>query len=311
MNNKKNDIYVSVVTPCFNEEDSIESYFNRVVPICERLTNSFEIIIVDDGSKDNTWNKIVSLSKVDSRIKGVKLSRNFGKELALTAALKFSKGQRIFVIDADLQDPPELLEEMMKHLDDGFDVVYGKRKKRTGETHFKLITSHFFYRCINLFSDIYMPTDSGDFRLMTRQVVDQINSMHENNRYMKGIFTWVGFRQKALLYDREERVSGKTGWTYRNLISLALNAFTSFSIVPLRIAVALSIMLAFFSFLGVGYVIWGKITGFPVEGWSSTMVVILFISSLQMLVLGIIGEYVGRLFIESKKRPLYIVSETT
>ena len=311
INEKASTVYLSVVTPCFNEEENIQTYYNRVAPLCRMFADSFEIILVDDGSNDGTWSKITSISKADSHVKGVKLSRNFGKESALTAALVFSKGDRVFIIDADLQDPPELLGDMMECLDEGFDVVYGKRRKRAGETRFKLLTSYFFYRCLNVFSDVNMPTDTGDFRLMTRVVVEKVNSMSESNRYMKGIFTWVGFRQKALLYDRDERVMGKSGWPYRKLLSLAVNAFTSFSIAPLRMAIVLSLLLAFFAMLGIGYVVWGKIAGHPVEGWSSIVVVLLFISSLQMFVLGIIGEYIGKLFMASKNRPLFIVSETT
>jgi polyisoprenyl-phosphate glycosyltransferase len=302
------DPALSVVIPCYNEEGGIAPLLNRLLPACEAsFGRSFEVILIDDGSKDGTWSEILSSAQINSEIIGLKLSRNYGHQKALSAGLKQVRGNYVFVLDADLQDPPELLPQMLDLARQGSDVVYGQRRARAGETWFKRKSATWFYQILSKLSDVQIPKDTGDFRLMTRRVVDQLNAMPESHRFIRGMVSWVGFRQEALLYERDERFVGETHYPLKKMLSFAADALTSFSIVPLRVASifgALISLLSGFGLIGVGI---SYVLGQTIAGWASLAVLVLFIGGTQLLVLGIIGEYVGRIYSESKQRPLYII----
>lgn len=299
---------LSVVIPCYNEEGGIGPLLARLLPACEgSFGRSYEVILIDDGSKDQTWPEIRASAERNSNIVGLKLSRNYGHQKSLSAGLKQVRGTYIFVLDADLQDPPELLPQMLHLAKQGSDVVYGQRRERAGETWFKRKSAAWFYQILSKLSDVQIPKDTGDFRLMTRRVVDLLNSMPESHRFIRGMVSWVGFRQEALLYDRDERFVGETHYPLKKMLSFAADALTSFSIVPLRVASifgALISLLSGFGLIGVGI---SYLLGQTIAGWASLAVLVLFIGGAQLLVLGIIGEYVGRIYSESKQRPLYII----
>jgi dolichol-phosphate mannosyltransferase len=300
---------LSIVIPCYNEEKVLEMTIQRVLDVANTCSPRFELILIDDGSQDGTWNVISKATRLNTSIRGIRLSRNFGHQIALSAGLQSAHGDRIFIIDADLQDPPELLHRMMEELDHGADVAYGRRISRGGESIFKLATAFFFYRLINWLSDIDIPKDSGDFRLVNRVVLDAVNSMPERHRFIRGMFAWVGFRQVAINYDRSERIAGESKYPVSAMLRFAVTAITSFSVRPLRLAMLFSGGFATASLAGIVFVVIGQLTGKTVQGWASLMVVILFIASIQFLLLGIIGEYVGRMFTEQKNRPLFFCSE--
>jgi len=299
---------LSIITPCYNEQDVLRAFCDRVVAVC-RAFPSYEIILVDDGSTDGTWRVIQKLVEENPRIAAIRLSRNHGHQLALTAGLAQAAGERVLIIDADLQDPPELLAEMMKLMDQGADVVYGKRKRRRGESAFKLATAHLFYRLLSLLTDVKIPEDTGDFRLISRRVLLAFNAMPEHERFIRGMISWIGFAQVPLPYDRDVRAAGRSKYPLRKMVHFALDAVTSFSTAPLRIASYLGVTVAALCLLAIVYLIIGHYLGYTVPGWTSLIVVVLFVGALQLFVLGIIGEYLGRLFIESKGRPLYTVAE--
>jgi len=303
---------LSVVIPCFNEEASLPSTLERVINTANTAKESmgdYEIILIDDGSTDLTWGLIKGACLNNPFVRGIRLSRNFGHQVALSAGLQSATGERIFIIDADLQDPPELLPKMMQALDEGADVAYGRRVSRDGEGFFKLVTAFGFYRFINWLSDIEIPRDTGDFRLVNRKVIDAVNSMPERHRFLRGMFAWVGFKQVPVDYDRAERFAGESKYPLKAMLRFAITAITSFSVRPLRLAMLMAACFALASFLGILYVVIGHFLGGTAQGWTSLMVVVLFIASLQFLLLGIIGEYIGRMFTEQKGRPLFICSE--
>jgi dolichol-phosphate mannosyltransferase len=281
----------------------------RVLGVVKPVCKDFEIILVDDGSKDATWLCISVASRDDARIRGIRLARNFGHQIALSAGLHAAQGDRIFIIDADLQDPPELLSKMMAALDAGADVAYGRRVSRGGESPLKLATAFAFYRFINWLSDIEIPKDTGDFRLVSRRALDAVLSMPEKHRFLRGMFAWVGFQQVPIDYDRAERFAGETKYPFAAMMRFAVTAITSFSVRPLRLAMTFAAVFAIASLLAVFYVVVGHFMGKTVQGWSSLMVVVLMIASCQFLLLGIIGEYLGRMFVEQKKRPLFVIME--
>ena len=301
---------LSVIVPCFNEEEALAAFWERITAVCERAAGSYEIVLVDDGSKDGTWAAIQNLSTRDPHVVGLRLSRNYGHQLALTAGLQQATGERILIIDADLQDPPELLPQMMQLMDDGADVVYGQRRQRRGESAFKLVTAYCFYRFLGWLSDIEIPRDTGDFRLINRRILTVLNSMPEHGRFIRGMISSIGLNQKPLLYDREERVAGRSKYPLGKMIRFAINAVVSFSTKPLRLASYLGLAVAAWCAVFMLYQIGAYFVGSPVRGWTSLVVVILFVGALQLFVLGIIGEYIGRLFIESKRRPLYVIAES-
>lgn len=301
---------ISIVVPCFNEEESLGELYRRIDEASKQLSGwTREIVLIDDGSTDCTRQKIRELSDVDAGIVGVFLSRNHGHQLALTAGLELARGDRILILDADLQDPPELLPEMMAMMDDGVQVVYGQRDERKGETVFKKVTARLFYRLLNFLSEIEIPRDTGDFRLMSRQALDELNKMGERHRFIRGLVSWVGMRQEPIRYSRDPRFAGETKYPLRKMIRFSMDAVTSFSIRPLKVAILCGFLFAVLAFFFIAYVIVGTLMGHTVPGWSSIVGAILLCSSVQLFVMGVIGEYLGRLYLEAKKRPLFIVEE--
>jgi glycosyltransferase involved in cell wall biosynthesis len=303
-------IEVSIVVPLYCEESNLEFLFNSLEAVMAHLSMAYEIICVDDGSKDNTLQHLVQHHQRNPNIKVVALSRNFGKEIALTAGLDYALGKAVIPIDADLQDPPELIADLIAKWQQGYDVVYAKRRTRQGETWLKKATANWFYRLIGAVSRIPIPPDTGDFRLLDRRVVEALKQLPERTRFMKGLFAWVGFRQTYVEYDRRPRHSGLTKWNYWNLWNFALDGITSFSTVPLRVWGYLGLV---FSLLAFGYatflVIRALIIGIDVPGYASLMVAILFLGGIQLMGIGILGEYLGRIFEEVKARPLYLVRD--
>lgn len=304
------NVFLSAIVPCFNEGEGLDELRRRLIPACERVAgNNFEIILVDDGSTDRTREIMRRFHEDDPRFVPVFLSRNHGHQLALTAGLSVARGRRVFVLDADLQDPPELLEAMMARMDEGYDVVYGKRRSRAGETAFKIGTARLFYRILNRLVEIDIPLDTGDFRLMSRRVVNVLQAMPERHRFVRGMISWIGFPQSAFEYERDERFAGETKYPVRKMILLAIDAITSFSVIPLRVA---SLAGAFCAFLGV---IFGVFTlgawfsGAVVPGWTSLTLIVLLLGGVQLIVIGIIGEYLGRLYMQSKERPMFLIEE--
>jgi dolichol-phosphate mannosyltransferase len=267
----------------------------------------YEIILVNDGSRDGTWNLMCQLADADPHVAAISLSRNHGHQLALTAGLTFARGQRILIIDADLQDPPELLPEMMRLMDEGADIVYGQRRRRQGETPFKRLSAKLFYRLLERITDICIPTDTGDFRLMSRRSLDILNSMPEQSRFVRGMVSWIGLKQVPLAYDRDPRFAGETKYPLLKMVRFGIDAVTGFSIVPLRIASFLGILMAVISLIMLSYTLGSWVIGQTVVGWTSLSTIVLTVSSVQLLVLGILGEYLGRLYMESKGRPLFII----
>lgn len=302
------DKSISIVVPAFNEEEVLKEFHRRVAVVLDSLLYSSEIIYVNDGSSDNTLGVMLELKEKDSRVAIIDLSRNFGKEIALTAGLDHAGGDGVVVIDADLQDPPELIRELIKYWEKGYDVVYAKRISREGESFVKKATAVLFYRLIQKVSNIKIPEDTGDFRLLSRRAVDALKELREQHRFMKGLFTWIGYPQRAVLYQREPRLAGKTKWNYWRLWNFALEGITSFTIGPLKIAVYMGISTSLFAFIYAVFVFSkALIYGDPVRGYPSLMVVILFLGGIQLLSIGIMGEYLGRIFNETKKRPLYFI----
>lgn len=304
-------IQLSIVVPCMNEEESIPALVDRLVQVIEPWKRRAEIILVDDGSTDATWDKIQQAARRVPQVRGLQLSANRGHQVALTAGLEAAHGDRIFMLDADLQDPPEILPEMMSMMDAGYDVVYGRRAERKGETGFKRATAYLFYRFLNALSDVPIPNDTGDFRLVSRRALDAVLNMPERARFIRGMFAWAGFRQIGIEYIREARAAGVTKYPLRAMLRLATDALTSFSIQPLRVATRLSFLSLLVTFCMAVYVIGSLILFRTAPGWASTLLAVSFFSGIQLITLGILGEYVGRLYVETKRRPLYFVSEDT
>jgi dolichol-phosphate mannosyltransferase len=301
---------LSVVSPCYNEEGSLSELHRRLSAACRgEVGEDYEIVLVDDGSADRTRSIIADLCGSDPRIVGVILSRNHGHQLALSAGLHVCRGQRILIIDADLQDPPELLGPMMKLMDEGADVVYGQRRVRRGEPPFKKLSAALFYRLLNSLVDIEIPFDAGDFRLMSRRTLDELNRMPEQHRFIRGMVSWIGFRQVPLRYERQQRFAGETKYPLRKMLRFAFDAISGFSIVPLRIATYLGFLCAILGLVFFAYTVYSYVTGIALRGWTTLMTVVLILGSGQLLVLGVIGEYLGRLFIQSKNRPLFVIEE--
>ena len=302
---------LSVVAPMYNEEENIDVFLSRLIPILKKVTPDYNIICINDGSTDNTLEKLIENHKINSAIEIINFSRNFGKEMALTAGLDYSQGDIVIPIDSDLQDPPELIEEMVNKWKEGFDVVYATRRIRHGESWFKKSTAAFFYKIINAVSEIPIPENTGDFRLMDKRVVVAIRQLPEEARFMKGVFSWVGFKQTAIMYDRQSRFAGKTSWNYWKLWNFSLDGFTSFSHLPIRVWSYVGITISLFSLIYavilVTYVIFVK--GIDVPGYASLMIVTLFLGGIILISLGVLGEYIGRIFNEVKKRPLYLISD--
>ena len=302
---------LSVVIPCYNEAACLDLLHARVAAAARAAVgDDHEIVLINDGSRDDSWAVMQRLSEQDPRLVAINLSRNHGHQLALTAGLDLCSGEQILIIDADLQDPPELLTDMRATMAaQGADVVYAVRRKREGETIFKKATAAAFYRVLDRVTDTPIPLDTGDFRLMSRRALDALLSLPEQARFIRGMVAWVGFRQVPFPYDRAERHAGETNYPLGKMVRLAFDAVTGFSTAPLRFASHASVILAGASLLLLFYILWGFFEGSPVQGWTSTMLVVTVLSAAQMFVLGMIGEYLGRLYIESKRRPLYLVAD--
>ena len=302
---------ITILIPCYDEENNIEELYKRIKAIIEKLPYyCFQILLVNDGSKDGTLAKMQELHEKDSAVSYLSLSRNFGKENAMLAGLDYAEGDAVILIDADLQDPPELIPQMLEEWEKGYDDVYARRRSRAGETWFKKASAHWYYRILQKFADIDIPADVGDFRLLDRQAVDALCSLRERQRYTKGLFSWIGYNKKELLFDREPRASGNSKMNFFKLFGLAIDGITSFSVAPLRLASILGIIISSVAFLYLVFVIAKTLLfGDPVAGYPSMISIILFIGGIQLIVLGIIGEYVGRIFYEAKRRPDYLISE--
>lgn len=300
---------ISVVVPLFNEEAVLTQFHFRLLRVMERLTSDYEIIYVDDGSRDRSLELAHRLRADEARVGIVELSRNFGKEAALTAGLDVAGGDAVVIIDADLQDPPELIPSLIEKWREGFDVVYATRTSRDGESFLKKFTAHWFYRLMGKLSDTEIPADTGDFRVMSRRAVAALGQLREQHRFMKGLYAWIGFRQTAVMYRRDARALGTTKFNYRKLLRFAVDGITAFSTVPLKFATSIGLLVAIPAF-GMAAFIVGKtlLYGDPVHGYPSMMTVLLMLGGLQLVFLGVLGEYVGRLFNEVKRRPVYLVA---
>ena len=301
---------VSVVVPCFNEEEVIRYTYDRLTSTLEMESSGFEFVFVDDGSGDGTLTVLRGLQAGDPRVRVVALSRNFGHQVAVTAGLEHAAGDAVVVIDADLQDPPAVIREMLARWRSGVEVAYGVRSEREGETAFKLWSAKTFYRSINRISDVAIPLDTGDFRLMDRKVVDALLSMPEKDRFVRGMVAWVGFRQEAVLYRRSARMVGQTKYPLRKMIHFALDGVLSFSLAPLRAASWMGFLTAGLAMLGILYaLVLRLLTHVWVPGWTLLFISCSFIGGIQLVSLGVLGEYVGRVYGEVKRRPLYVVRE--
>ncbi|MBN9398481.1 glycosyltransferase [Candidatus Saccharibacteria bacterium 47-87] len=302
---------ISVLIPAYNEEPVLEKLFTRLANLANEVKEyDFEFLFVNDGSKDNTLGIIKDFAEKDSRVSYINLSRNFGKEIGMIAGLDYVQGDATVIIDADLQDPPELIPEMIKLWEEGYDDVYAKRRSREGESWLKKYTSKMYYRTLQKITHIPIQEDTGDFRLLDKRVVEAIRQFRDTQRNAKAIFSWVGFHKKEILYDRDERAAGMTKWSYPKLVNLAIDGITSFTTAPLRISTYVGAGVSILAFLYLLFlVIRTTFFGTDLAGYPSMMAVILFLGGVQLLFLGIIGEYVGRIFNETKQRPLYLIEE--
>lgn len=307
-NERNCPVDISIVIPMFNESENLTFLLERLGDVLRKINLKYEIICINDGSNDSTLMDLIAARESMSELKIINLSRNFGKEVALTAGLHYSTGRAVIPIDADLQDPPEVIIELVKKWQEGFDVVYAQRIARQGESWFKRFTAWSFYNFIKNISNISIPSNTGDFRLIDRTVVDALNQMPERSRFMKGLFSWVGFNQTVIYFHRPPRYSGVTKWNYWKLWNFALDGITSFSLVPLKIWSYLGLVIALLSFLYALFIIFRTLVlGVDIPGYASLIVTLLFLSGIQMIGLGILGEYLGRVYEEVKQRPLYFV----
>jgi glycosyltransferase involved in cell wall biosynthesis len=301
---------LSIVVPVYNEEAVLPEFHRRLCAVLDGLTCAAEVVYANDGSSDGTAGLLADLHRTDARAAVIELSRNFGKEIAMSAGLDYAQGDAVVVIDADLQDPPELIPDMLRAWQSGYDVVLMRRRSRAQESWFKRLTARAFYRALNHMSPIDIPPDVGDFRLLSRRAVAAVRRFPERSRFMKGLFAWIGFNCTSIDYDRSGRHSGKTKWNYWRLWNFALEGITSFSVVPLKLASYVGFVMAAVAFVwGAVFIVKTLLFGDPVRGFPTLVVVVLFLGGLQLMALGIIGEYLARLFIEVKQRPLYLVQQ--
>jgi glycosyltransferase involved in cell wall biosynthesis len=307
---KSNQPLISIVVPVYNESEVLAEFHKTVDKALAQLVVDLEIIYINDGSTDNTLDIINGLRTNDNRITLIDLSRNFGKEIALSAGLHKAAGDAVVIIDADLQDPPELIPQLIKEWQNGYDVVYAKRTLRDGESFLKKTTAHFFHRIIQRIGKFTIPEDTGDFRILSRRAVNALNTFKEHHRFMKGLFAWIGFKQKAVTYERESRHAGQSKWNYWRLWNFALDGITSFTIAPLKISTYVGLITALSAFgYGIYMVIETLLHGNEVPGYPSLIVIVLMLGGVQLVAIGILGEYLGRIFNETKQRPLYFINE--
>jgi len=302
---------LSIVVPCFNEEACLGELHERLSAAARSAVGkNYELVLVNDGSRDGSWPAMRRMAATDPNLVAVNLSRNHGHQLALTAGLDLCRGDTILIIDADLQDPPELLTPMLQALSEsGADVVYGVRRSRAGETAFKRATAHGFYRLLSRATEVDIPLDAGDFRLMSRRALDALLAMPEQARFIRGMVAWIGFKQLPFAYDRQERFAGETKYPLKKMMRFAFDALTGFSSAPLKLASHAGLWLSFGSVLLVLYIAYAWLSGRSIQGWTSLMLVVVILGAIQMFVLALMGEYIGRLYNEAKKRPLYIVED--
>jgi glycosyltransferase involved in cell wall biosynthesis len=299
---------LSIVVPVYNECESIRSFLDRVRKVGDALAPiEYEVLFVDDGSSDDSYRVLSKLADEDPKIAVIKLSRNFGHQMAITAGMDAARGDAVVIIDGDLQDPPEVIAEFVDKWQQGYDVVYGVRTKRAGENRIKLLTASLYYKVLRILTRIDIPVDTGDFRLMARRVVEQLKRLTEKERFVRGLVSWVGFRQIGVAYCRDRRYAGETKYPYGKMIKFALDGITSFSTIPLRLSTWLGYLSSTVAFLYACSVFIQKALGYTVQGWATIMVGVLFLGGVQLICLGIMGEYIGRIYEESKRRPLYIV----
>lgn len=305
MNKKK----LSIIVPMYYEEEVAYEFYNRLKNVVKKIDFDYEMIFINDGSQDNTLMILKSIANEDSNVRIIDFSRNFGHQVAVTAGILNCKGDLAVVIDADLQDPPELIVDMIEEWKKGFDVVYAKRKTRKGESKFKLVTAKYFYKILSNLADIEIPRDTGDFRLIDKKVIESFKEMPERNRFIRGMISWVGFKQTFVEYNRDERFAGETKYPLKKMIKFATDGIISFSSKPLKVMSSLGILTLFVSFIILIYSIVSKLYGNTSSGWTSIMCVLVFFSGVQLVSLGIIGEYIARIYDESKNRPLYLINE--
>ncbi len=302
---------ITLLIPAYNEQEVLEPLFERLDTLAKSTKHyRFEFLFVNDGSRDDTLEIIKRRAEKDSRISYINLSRNFGKEIAMIAGIDHVKGDAMVILDADLQDPPELIPEMIAYWEEGYDDVYARRNSREGETWVKKRTSSWYYKLLQSSTNIPIQIDTGDFRLLDRRCIDALKQFRESQRNTKAMFSWIGYRKKEIFYNRDPRIAGTTKWNYRKLVNLAIDGITSFTTAPLRIATISGLGISLLAFCYILYLVIRPLFGVPTgAGYSSLMAVILFIGGIQMLFLGIIGEYIGRIFVEVKQRPLYLIEE--
>lgn len=303
---------ISIVAPCFNEQAGLAEFVRRMTKAAQTTVGEgYELLLVNDGSTDNTWPAIRAIAHTHPRIVGVNLSRNHGHQLAVSAGLSLARGKAVLIIDADLQDPPELLPKMLARLNEGFDVVYGRRKTRARESAFKLLTAKYFYKFLRLLSDVDIPTDTGDFRLMSRRITNRLIAMPEHDRFLRGMVAWLGGRQTELLYDREPRFAGTTGYTLSKMLRLAANGVVGFSTKPLRMSILMAVMGMLIGAGVVLYAVSGYVLGGVAPGWTSQALITVFFGVAQLGCLAIMGSYLGRTYMQVKARPIYMIDEIT
>jgi dolichol-phosphate mannosyltransferase len=299
----------SVVAPVYNEEETVPHFYERVVAVMEGLGEPFELVLINDGSRDGSYAAMRALVERDPRVRVIDFSRNFGHQVAISAGLDHARGQAVVIIDSDLQDPPEVIPQLIARWKDGAEVVYAQRAKRAGETRFKLLTAKAFYRLIARITSVNIPRDTGDFRLLDHRVVKALVAMREHHRFMRGLSVWVGFRQEAVQYERQERFAGTTKYPLRKMVRFSVDAITGFSYVPLQLATTFGFILAGLSLLGILIAAILRVATGAIVGQASTLILVLFLGGIQLIFLGIIGEYLGRIYDEVRARPLYILRE--
>lgn len=297
----------SIIAPVYNEEDTLPHFYQHLVSVMEEVGDPFELIFINDGSRDSSYQKMLELHTKDPRVRIIDFSRNFGHQIAISAGLDYARGQAVIIMDTDLQDPPEVIPHLIARWKDGAEVVYAQRSTREGETRFKLLTASAFYRLIGRLTSVAIPRDTGDFRLIDRSVVNALITMREHHRFMRGLSAWVGFRQEAVLYNRQERFAGSTHYPLRKMVSFSMDAITSFSHIPLQLATTCGFIFAGISLVGIIIAVLLRIFTGAIVGQASTLIMVLFLGGVQLIFLGIIGEYLGRIYDEVRARPLYIV----